>query len=131
MTEMLEQVARALCDGDDYKGSWDATCRIIAEGGPNAEHARREHDEYLRDARRAVEALREPDDQVRCAGLVALVKALEEEQEWLKEECKEHEHPVEGPMMPIACLMVRSSKDTDAVWQAMIDAILTPDKEGT
>ena len=75
-------------------------------------------------ARAAVEALREPGEGVKVKGVMALTAKMESQQKWWEEPAQQARDLGDTPVMPTISLALRNSRESDAVWQAMLTSIL-------
>ena len=107
-----EELARMLCEWD-CGGPGDGNCNL---GNPCEFWS-----DMLPRVDKLLDALMEPGEGVRAAGLLALVEVLEEEADWFREpEQQENLTGADCPLMPVVLLTVRSSTETDAAWKAAI-----------
>ena len=106
-TDMVERLARIFRD-----------CRTRSQTNPSG-------DDFKicaadrNDARAAIHAMTEPTDEMRIAGLKALVEMLEKQVE---------HHKDRGEDMAFITLLLRNSKESDAVFQAMCRTALGEEK---
>lgn len=88
--------------------------------------------DYESDAivRAILEALKEPSQNMKIAGVLALTEIMEKEEQYWEEPERQNEVTARGTkVMPTWALALVGSKDTDAVFQAYLDAILSEEPE--
>lgn len=122
---MIERVARAIYEADD---AWSE-----AFPWPNLAESPNRPNEYRRVARAAIEAMREPTDEMVTDGLIGLVTEIDRRQGPL---APVHEGQVltdrEAAMRYMSLGAIsRNGHEIKAAWQAAIDAALSEgDKTG-